>query len=464
MVKSETIEVWFKKVLPSPFSIAVLLTVLTFVLTLIFGEFSGDGLPAVTAFKWWKTGLWNPGLMRFLVQMMLMLVLGHVMALSPIVTKAIDRLLSKIKTGNQALLFISVLSIAVGLFNWGLALIVSAIFARKIGEYAQENNLKINYPLIVATAYSSLMVWHGGISGSAPAKVAESGHLKQLMKGVLNTDQLNQLPEVITYGRTIFSPMNLVVMAALLIGIPLALQFLNKYVKKEVPTLYNEKTSESDEGEKNQVLIGAQKLDASSIFIKSIGVFVLLVCGLDMFLWSPSVLQFITPDGINLLLFGLCLCFHQSVNGFLEACKEAITGSVGILIQFPLYFGIMGLMNASGLVQLMSNFFVSISNQTTFPIFSYISAGIVNVFVPSGGGQWGVQGPVIIQASSALGVDYGKSIMALAYGDQLTNMLQPFWALPLLGITKLKATDILPYSFYLFLCGGCIFGLALLIF
>ena len=372
-------------------------------------------------------------------------------------------MLSKIKTGNQALLFISVLSILVGLFNWGLALIVSAIFARKIGEYAQENNIKINYPLIVATAYSSLMVWHGGISGSAPAKVAEKGHLKQLMNGVLTPEELLALPEYINYSKTIFSPMNLVVMFSLLICIPLALQFLNKYVKKEVPSIqYNaeEITKENNDEEP----IGAQKLDASALFIKASGALVLLICTLDMFVWSDSVLEFINPDGINLTLFGLCLIFHRHVNGFLEACKEAITGSVGILIQFPLYFGIMGLMNASGLVQMMSNFFVSISNQTTFPIFSYISAGIVNVFVPSGGGQWGVQGPVIIQASSALGVDYGKSIMALAYGDQLTNMLQPFWALPLLGITKLKATDILPYTCYLFLCGGILFGLALLIF
>jgi len=463
MVKSETIEVWFKKILPSPFSIAILLTMLTFVLTFVFGSFSGDEPKIIEAFKSWKTGLWNPGLMRFLVQMMLMLVLGHVMALSPLVTKGINAMLSKIKTGNQALIFISVLSITVGLFNWGLALIVSAIFARKIGEYATENSIKINYPLIVATAYSSLMVWHGGISGSAPAKVAEKGHLKQLMQGVVNEEQLSLLPDRIDYGGTIFSVMNLTVMGALLVCIPLALLVLNKYVNKSVPTLLTH--SVSPENVKiEEKAVGAQKLDVSAWFIKASGGVVLLICGLDMFMWSSSVLDFINPDGINLLLFGLCLSLHNHVNGFLDACKQAITGSVGILIQFPLYFGIMGLMNASGLVQMMSNFFVSISNQTTFPIFTYISAGIVNVFVPSGGGQWGVQGPVIMQASSALGVDYGKAIMALAYGDQLTNMLQPFWALPLLGITKLKATDILPYTCYLFLCGGLIFGLALLIF
>ena len=112
----------------------------------------------------------------------------------------------------------------------------------------------------------------------------------------------------------------------------------------------------------------------------------------------------------------------------------------------------------------MSNFFVSISNETSFPIFTFISAGLINIFVPSGGGQWAIQGPIIIEAASQLGVSISKSIMALAYGDQLTNMLQPFWALPLLGITGLKAKEILPYTLILLIAGTVIFVGGLLIF
>ena len=104
------------------------------------------------------------------------------------------------------------------------------------------------------------------------------------------------------------------------------------------------------------------------------------------------------------------------------------------------------------------------SNETTYPIFTFISAGIVNIFVPSGGGQWAIQGPIIVQAASDLGVSLSKSIMALAYGDQLTNMLQPFWALPLLGITGLKAKEILPYTLLLFALGSIIFLIGLLVF
>ena len=105
-----------------------------------------------------------------------------------------------------------------------------------------------------------------------------------------------------------------------------------------------------------------------------------------------------------------------------------------------------------------------ISNETTFPIFTFISAGIVNIFVPSGGGQWAIQGPIIIETSLQLGLNISKNVMALAYGDQLTNMLQPFWALPLLGITGLKAKEILPYTLIIMLVGGIIFVSGLLIF
>ena len=175
-------------------------------------------------------------------------------------------------------------------------------------------------------------------------------------------------------------------------------------------------------------------------------------------------LSVINPNYINLVLLGLGITLHSSFHKFLKGVDQAIGGASGILIQFPLYFGIMGIMKYSGMVDLFSEFFVQISNEVTFPIFTFISAGIVNVFVPSGGGQWGVQGPIIIEAASQLNIPYWKAVMALAYGDQITNMLQPFWALPLLGITGLKAKEILPYTLFLLLIGSIIFISALLIF
>jgi short-chain fatty acids transporter len=165
-----------------------------------------------------------------------------------------------------------------------------------------------------------------------------------------------------------------------------------------------------------------------------------------------------------LSLLGLGFFFHKNIIGFLRAAEQAIGGASGILIQFPLYFGIMGIMKESGLVNMLSNFFVTHATTESFPIYTLFSAGIVNVFVPSGGGQWAIQGPIIIQAADSLQTSLPKSIMALAYGDQLTNMLQPFWALPLLGITKLKAKEILPYTLVMMLAGATIYISALLLF
>jgi len=211
--------------------------------------------------------------------------------------------------------------------------------------------------------------------------------------------------------------------------------------------------------------LGFEKIDHAGFFTKGIGLIILTYLIIKVsHNKNPQSLDFITPNFINLLLIGLCIFFHRNIVQFLSAIDKAIGGAAGILIQFPLYFGIMGVMKSSGLVQQLSEFFVSISDGTSFPILTLISAGIVNIFVPSGGGQWAIQGPIIVQAAEALDVSLAKSIMALAYGDQLTNMLQPFWALPLLGITKLKAKDILPYTIILMLAGGAIYLSILLIF
>ena len=159
---------------------------------------------------------------------------------------------------------------------------------------------------------------------------------------------------------------------------------------------------------------------------------------------------------MNLLMLGLGIILHGSFKRFINAVGESISDISGILIQFPLYFGIMGIMSNSGMMVQISDFFVSISNATTLPLYTFFSAGLVNIFVPSGGGQWVVQGPIVVESAVKLGVPLNKAVMALAYGDQITNMLQPFWALPLLGITKLKAREILPYTLIAMVVGSTI--------
>lgn len=440
----------FKTLLPSPFTIAILLTLFTYIIALVFTDNStSDENYAYTLLTFWENGLWKSGLLVFAMQMMLMLVLGHVLALSPVFDKLIQSIVQYCNTTSKAALIVTLFTLIVAWFNWGLGLIFGAIFARKVAEYAIQNGIKINYPLVGAAGYSGLMIWHGGFSGSSLIKVAEEGHLKKMMNNTLSPEVIAQLPNSIGFDQTIFSIMNIVATILVMIIVPLSLFWLGKRL---TPTPIQLKSQ--FEVHQNSSLVGAEKIDHSNYFGSLIGALLLLYCLYKLYLTG---IRFFIPNNINLLLLALGLFFHRSFSQFLKGIDAAISGASGILIQFPLYFGIMGIMNSSGLVEELSGFFVSISNENTYPIFTFFSAGLVNIFVPSGGGQWAVQGPIIVSAATDMGIPLAKNIMAMAYGDQLTNMLQPFWALPLLGITGLKAKEILPYTLFIMIVSGILF-------
>jgi short-chain fatty acids transporter len=439
---------WFRRILPSPFSIAILLTLFTLILTL----FISDKSPAILLFDW-QEGLWSSSLLAFAFQMMLMLVLGHTLALSSFFDTLISWLVKPITTTAKAAAIVTFATIIVAFINWGLGLIFGAILARKLGESFTRKQLPLNYPLIGAAGYVGLMVWHGGLSGSALTKVAESGHLQVISKNA-------SLPEAIYYGDTVFSSMNISAFLLLLVLIPLTFYYLGTRVKSQIPEI---KTAFINTPE-NKNLEGAERIDQSQIFSKTIGILLVAFAAFLALSYEGPSLGFITPNYINFSLLALCLLLHSSFTTFLSAVEDAIPGSSGILIQFPLYFGILALMQSGGLIELVSNWFIEVSNTATLPLFTFFSAGLVNIFVPSGGGQWAIQGPIILEAATKLGVPLPKMILALAYGDQLTNMLQPFWALPLLSITGLKAKDILPYTLVLFLLGFLIFVGVLLLF
>ncbi|NLL23428.1 MAG: TIGR00366 family protein, partial [Tissierellia bacterium] len=173
---------------------------------------------------------------------------------------------------------------------------------------------------------------------------------------------------------------------------------------------------------------------------------------------------------VNTIFLILGIILHGTPLNYVKAVEEAAKGAAGIILQFPFYAGIMGMMtgaNADGvsLASVISNFFVNIATVRTFPLFSFWSAGIVNFFVPSGGGQWSVQGPIMLPAARELGVNPGLAAMSIAWGDAWTNLLQPFWALPALGLAKLGARDIMGYCVITLLVSGIIIsgGLLLLV-
>ena len=171
----------------------------------------------------------------------------------------------------------------------------------------------------------------------------------------------------------------------------------------------------------------------------------------------------LTLDTVNWSFLALILLLVRNPFELIHLTKEAASNVGEILLQFPLYAGILGMMTGSGLIQVFSDALVSISTPVTFGVLAFLAAGLVNFFVPSGGGQFAVQGPIMLSAGETLGVDPAITIMAVSYGDQWTNMIQPFWALPLLAIAGLKMRDILGYTTVVLIASGLVFAGTLLL-
>tara|TARA_B100000427_G_scaffold125029_1_gene103986 strand:- start:2139 stop:3497 length:1359 start_codon:yes stop_codon:yes gene_type:complete len=439
----------FQRLLPSPMAIALTLTLVAFISALFITE------PKVVIEAWSK-GLWDADLMRFGFQAMFMLVLGHVLALSKPVRSALDGVANfAVKQPVNAAAYVAFAAMILGWVNWGLGLIAGAILAKVVIDK------KVAHAGVVGAAgYTGLLVWHSGLSGSAPLKVAESGHLSKLYPEGLEWSE--PIPEMISISDTIFTSWNLGITAFVII----AVTCLFLYLGRKIP-MANVKVAETDmefNPEIKDINSPASFLDygylLSVVFgVLALGTAIWLACVAD----GPTSLSFVNPDWINLVLLGLALLAHLRIASLVSAMNKAIGGAAGILLQFPIYFGIMGIVKGTGLVDVLSSALVSSTSIETLPLAIFTSSGVLNVFVPSGGGQWAVQGPLVLEACNKMVMSTEKGVMAMAYGDQWTNMLQPFWALPLLGITGLKAKDILPYTMAALLISGIIFMLGLVL-
>lgn len=440
----------FEKYFPSPLAIAVILSFLTFLISLFFIDFEGNFFQkSAKVGVFWFQGVWNENLLAFTIHMMLILVLGHVLALSNVANAVINYGLKFCNNTASAAFTIAIFTVLISLFNWGLGLIFGAVFSRKMGEHFKKQNKPLNYPLIGAAAYSGMMVWHGGFSGSATLTVASASHSLAEKIGVIGFDE------------TVFTWLNIYVTVMLVLILPLCLFYLGKKLKySEVKLPSSKVASKNDNSD-------IQWFDKSNFLGISTGSTILLfLVYWNYFKVSEGVPFFsvVNLQTTNILLLGLCFLLHGSLSNFTTALEKAISGASGILVQFPLYFGILGMVQQSGLNILVSDLLSKASSEFALSFFTFFSAGLLNIFIPSGGGQWQLQAPIIVEAAQKMNANFPKLIMAFCYGDQLTNMLQPFWALPLLGITGLKAREILPYTLIIFIIGLLVFTSGLLLF
>ena len=449
----------FRRTAPDPFVLAVLLTVVAF--ALVLGMTDTGWTQAVDL--WAGTdGLWSAGILKFAMQMCLILVTGHALASSPPVSAALTRLADMPRSAHQAVALVGIVAALLGVLNWGLGLIAGAIVARRVGVAMSRKGVRVHYPLLCAAGYLGLLVWHGGFSGSAPLKVTNEQEISDIFGG---SAPFGAIP----LTQTILSPMNLFVTGGILVIAPalLAMMCPKREDAIQTPESFGVLDDADAKGEPDpdKPLI-PRLLEDTPI------VTVLLLVLIVWWAWgyyfpsklSESGITSLTPDTVNLTMLMLGLAFHGTPRRYVRAVEEAASGCAAIIIQFPLYAGIMGLMRGSGLTAMMAEAIAAGSNATTLPLFTFTSAGLVNLFVPSGGGQWAVQGPIAMTAGAEAGVSPGKMVMSVAYGDELTNMLQPFWALPLLAITGAKARDIVGYTAVVMIAACAWMALGLLLF
>ena len=436
-----------QKYLPDAFIFAIILTIITFVLSLAT---TGQSVAALVAH--WGNGIWS--LLSFTMQMALVLVLGTAFANAPAVKRLLKTIARVAKTPAQAIMLVSFVSAVACWINWGFGLIVGALLAKELAR----NVRGVDYRLLIAAAYSGFVVWHGGISGSVPLTVASDA-------ANLAAVTLGQVTELIPVSKTIFSPLNLIVSWLIILTLPFINRAMHPDPDKVVeidPSLL--KDEEVIETKDKSSRTPAEKLENNAILsyliVVAIAVYLVMHFAKNGFDLNLNI--------VNTIFLGLGILFHKTPIRYVKAIEEAAKGSAGIILQFPFYAGIMGLMtgaNADGvsLASQITNLFLSISTKTTFPLFTFLSAGLVNIFVPSGGGQWAVQGPIMMPASIPLGVDPAKTAIAIAWGDAWTNMIQPFWALPALGLAGLSAKDIMGYCLIVLIYTGIIISLGFLL-
>tara|TARA_E500000318_G_scaffold1676_7_gene2278 strand:- start:39012 stop:40406 length:1395 start_codon:yes stop_codon:yes gene_type:complete len=434
----------FTKTAPDPFVIAVGLTLLSAILALTLGTYpDAETIPqkANAMIDAWRgsDGLWK--FLRFGMQMCLILVTGHALAASKPVRAMIQRLASIPQSAPAAAALVGLVAAGFGLINWGLGLIVGALFAREVARVCASRSIRVHGPLLAAAGYMGLLTFHGGFSGSAPLKMSTEAQARD----VLPTSIYESLETgAVPISDTILSPMNLFVSGGMLILIPIVLFLLTpKHDNEIIPMPLDDESSAPEPNNTDAPSGFPDWIERSPIVVWALAL--MLLWAFTRFSTKQGFMS-LGPNEVNTLMLALGLIMHGSVRSYLRAAEDGARGCSGIILQFPLYAGIMGMLASSGLVSDFSQFMGSVANESTAPIFTMLSAAIVNVFVPSGGGQWGIQGPIALQTGAETGVEPAKMIMAVAYGDQLTNMLQPFWALPLLAITKVKAREIVGYT------------------
>jgi short-chain fatty acids transporter len=357
------------------------------------------------------------------------------------------------RSQSSAIVVLTLTAMLLALVNWGVALVAGALLAREMARRVPN----CDYGFLVAGAYSGFVIWGSGLSSSIALVSATAG---SSLNFIAQYTGIESTP----LKETLFAPFNLALVGGMLVGMPLMFRWMmprGSQIRRLRPSMLIESDAEPDRSsttDNQQSQTPAARIERSRVLL-----WIIAALGLAYLVRHFVAQGFQLDLNVVILLFLVAgMLLHGRPAEYVRAFNESARVAGPLVLQYPLYGGIMGMMQQSGLAALISQWFVSVATPVTFPVYTYLSALLVNMFVPSGGGQWAVQGPVMIPAALQLGVSPAVTAMAVAFGDQGSNMLQPFWALPALAVAGLRVRDIMGYCVMTFLLSTLISTLVLL--
>lgn len=424
--------------LPDAFVFAIILTAIAFIAGVVFTESN-----PMDMMLYWGDGMW--GLLTFTAQIITTFVLSYALALTKPVSLTLEKVASKCKSPTSAILLVTFTALTASIISWAFGLVVAGIMAKLVGKKVRD----VDYRVLVAAGYSGFLIWEGGLSSSPALFVATAGHIFEGDIGV------------IPISETLLSGLNIAIVVVLFFTLPFVMRLVHPKNPKDrfiidPATLEDKNVDEKKEVDTNYPNDRIEK----SRLITLIGGFLGLSYLVNHFFTNGFSLDLNT---VNLIFLTAALLLYSNVRDLTQGLLKSVSSVGQFVLQYPFYAGIMGMLSASGLAVMLSEFFINISNANTLPLWTFLSAGLLNIFIPSGGGQWAVQAPIFIPAALEMGVEPAKIVMAVAWGDSWTNMIQPFWAIPLLAIAGLKIRDIMGYTMIALIYGGLIIGTAMLV-
>ncbi len=430
----------FERITPDPYIFAVVLTIVTALLAAALGP---KGSPPEILGGWY-TGLFE--ILAFAFQMVLILVTGYALSNSSPVRRFLDWLASRPK-GRSAAIVLTIVAVMVTSFlNWGCGLVVAGLLSREIAK-----RMRIDFGWLVAGAYTGWIIWASGFSSSIALAQATPGSALNLVQKVTG--------QVIPLGDMLFAPFNWVPLVALLVLLPLlycAIQPTERdTVAADAERLMAEDNIAAPKEESRTIARHLEHAWILNLILVAAGIAALTVN------WSKTGPTLDINSVIFLfLLAGLLL--HWTPINYVRAVNQAARVTGPLILQYPLYGGIMGIMKGTGLADVIAKAFVSFSSAHTLPFWNYIASIIISLFIPSGGGHWAVQGTFTVKAAVDLHASQAATAMAVAMGEQVANMIQPFWALPVLAIAGISLRRVMGFTVMSFFVGAVVFGLALL--